>query len=114
TSQSGETTVLNAASKAPKFFREAGYRCPSDPKDGIMQYAFNTKLTTFDLFASMPDVQNDFNSFMGNTMGAREIWTDWYPVKERLLDGANHDSALLVDVGVGKGHNFFAFHFKYQ
>ncbi|KAI3329076.1 sterigmatocystin 8-O-methyltransferase [Xylariaceae sp. AK1471] len=106
-------TMLNAAVKAPKFFREAGYRCPSDPKDGLMQYALGSKLTAFELLASMPDVLNDFNTFMGNTMGAREYWTDWYPVKERLLDDANQDSALLVDVGGGKGHDLLAFHHNY-
>jgi hypothetical protein len=111
--KSGDTTVLTAAVKAPKFFREAGYRCPSDPKDGLMQYAFNSKLSSFDLLAAMPNILQDFNTFMGNTMGARNYWTDWYPVQERLLDGADPDSALLVDVGGGKGHDILAFHDKY-
>ncbi|KAI8632505.1 sterigmatocystin 8-O-methyltransferase [Xylariaceae sp. FL1651] len=109
----GETTVLNAAVKAPKFFKEAGYRCPGDPRDGLMQYAFHSKLSSFELIASMPDVLKDFNTFMGNTMGARDYWTDWYPVKERLLDGATGESALLVDVGGGKGHDLLAFNEKY-
>lgn len=105
--------MLTAAVKAPKFFREAGYRCPSDPKDGLIQYAFNSKLSTFDLLATMPSALQDFNTFMGNTMGARDYWTDWYPVQERLLDGVDPDSALLVDVGGGKGHDILAFHDKY-
>ncbi|KAI1139528.1 sterigmatocystin 8-O-methyltransferase [Hypoxylon sp. FL0543] len=102
--------VVGAATKAPKWFKEAGYRCPTDPHDGLMQYAFQTKLTTFQLFSSMPDVLKDFNSFMGNTMGARSYWVDWFPVKERLLDGATEESALLVDVGAGKGHDLVAFY----
>ncbi|KAI1266025.1 sterigmatocystin 8-O-methyltransferase [Xylariaceae sp. FL1019] len=109
----GDTTVLRAAVAAPKYFKEAGYTCPTDPKDGLMQYAFQSKLSSFDLLASMPDVLHDFNTFMGNTMGAREYWTDWYPVQEQLLDGASSDSVLLVDVGGGKGHDIAAFHNKY-
>ncbi|ROV95171.1 hypothetical protein VMCG_08553 [Cytospora schulzeri] len=105
--------IVGAAHKAPKYFKEAGYRCPTDPHDGLMQYAFQTKLTTFDLFCTMPSVFRDFNTFMGNTMGARSYWVDWFPVSERLLEGATQDAALLVDVGAGKGHDLIAFHDKY-
>ncbi|KAI0157909.1 putative O-methyltransferase [Hypoxylon sp. FL1284] len=102
--------VVASAVKAPKLMREAGYRCPTDPHDGFLQYAFQTKLNAFQLLATMPEVQRDFNMFMGNTMGARIYWVDWFPVKERLLDGATKDSALLVDVGGGKGHDIMVFH----
>lgn len=105
--------ILGAAQKAPKYFREYGYHCPTNPRDGFMQYAFQTKLTTFELFTSMPTVFKDFNTFMGNTMGARGYWVDWYPLQDRLLDGADPDSALLVDVGAGKGHDLQAFHEKF-
>ncbi|OTB08556.1 hypothetical protein M426DRAFT_7869 [Hypoxylon sp. CI-4A] len=105
--------VVAAATKAPKWLKESGYRCPTDPHDGIMQYAFQTKLTAFQLFSSMPDVLKDFNTFMGSTMGARGYWVDWFPVKERLLDGASKESTLLVDVGAGKGHDLIAFHNKF-
>ncbi|KAI0161875.1 putative O-methyltransferase [Hypoxylon sp. FL1284] len=105
--------IVGAATKAPKWFKETGYRCPTDPRDGIVQYAFQTKLTTFQLFVSMPDILRDFNAFMGKTMGARRYWVDWYPVKERLLDGATKESALLVDVGGGKGHDIIAFHNRF-
>ncbi|KAF3055593.1 Demethylsterigmatocystin 6-O-methyltransferase [Daldinia childiae] len=104
--------VMGAASKAPKYLKEAGYRCPTDPNDGFMQYAFQTKLTTFQLFNSIPQVQKDFNNFMGSTLGSRKIWLDWYPIQE-LIDGAVPDSALLVDIGGGKGHDLIAFHERY-
>jgi hypothetical protein len=109
---SGEM-ILGAAQKAPKYFKEYGYCCPTNPKDGLMQYAFQTKLTTFELFMSMPQVFKDFNTFMGNTMGARSYWVDWYPLRERLIDGATQDFALLVDVGAGKGHDLLALHEKF-
>ncbi|KAI1352909.1 putative O-methyltransferase [Xylaria sp. FL0043] len=105
--------VVGAASSAPKYFKEAGYRCPTDYRDGLMQYAFQTKLPTFELFASMPDVFRDFNTFMGNTMGARHYWVDWFPVENRLLRDATEETPLLVDVGGGKGHDLLAFHQKF-
>lgn len=50
---------------------------------------------------------------MGNTMGARTYWVDWYPIQSRLLDGASPDTALLVDVGAGKGHDLLAYKEKF-
>ncbi|KAI1307476.1 putative O-methyltransferase [Xylaria venustula] len=105
--------VVGAATCAPKYFKEAGHRCPTDPRDGLMQYAFQTKLNTFELFSSMPDIFRDFNSFMGNTMGARHYWVDWFPVESMLILGATEGSPLLVDVGGGRGHDLIAFHNKY-
>ncbi|KAI1417113.1 putative O-methyltransferase [Hypoxylon sp. FL1857] len=107
--------VVGAGNKAPKYLQEAGYRCPTDPNDGFMQYAFQTKLTTFQLFSTMPQILKDFNLFMGNTMGAREYWVDWFPVEGQIITGANvtKESPLLVDVGGGKGHDLLAFHQKH-
>ncbi|KAI0389268.1 S-adenosyl-L-methionine-dependent methyltransferase [Xylariaceae sp. FL0594] len=108
--------IVGAATHAPRFFREAGHRCPTDPRDGLMQYAFGTKLGTFDLFRSKPDMFRDFNTFMGKTMGARVYWVDWYPVPSRLLSPPYTPSSttpLIVDVGGGKGHDIHAFYAKH-
>lgn len=63
----------------------------------------------------MPSLFQDFNLFMGHTMGARGYWHEWYDVKERLLSGYDQapGSALLVDVGGGKGHDLTAFSTKF-
>lgn len=50
---------------------------------------------------------------MGNTMGARNYWVDWYPVQARILDGESSDTPLIVDVGGGKGHDLLEFNAKY-
>lgn len=106
---------MGAAIKAPKYLREKGYRSPTDPNDGFMQYAFQTKLSSFELFHSIPWVFRDFNTFMGNSGGARQIWLDWYPMQERLIHGSDttNGSALFVDIGGGYGHDTLAFHDKY-
>jgi hypothetical protein len=104
---------IGAASKAPKYFKEAGHQCPTDPKNGLIQYAFQTKLSSYEFFSTMPHIQRDFNSFMGSTMGARKYWVDWFDVQGRILNGAVNGSAMIVDVGGGKGHDLEAFHEKF-
>lgn len=105
--------IVGAALQAPKYLREAGHQCPTDPRDGFMQYAFQTKLPSFDLYRTMPEVFNDFNLFMGATMGARQYWIDWFPIEERLMHGLRKESALVVDVGAGRGHDLLALHSKH-
>jgi hypothetical protein len=102
---------VSSAIKAPKYLRESKYKAPSEPTDGFVQYANQTKLDIFEYLQSMPSLFQDFNLFMGNTMGAREYWHDWYDVRDRLLSGfqSSTDNALLVDIGGGKGHDLVAF-----
>ncbi|QSZ37336.1 hypothetical protein DSL72_009434 [Monilinia vaccinii-corymbosi] len=108
-------TAVGAASKAPKFFKEAGYQCPTDPRNGLMQYANQTKLPSFEYFSTVPFIIKNFNTFMGNTMGARCYWVDWFPVAEQILNGASteKDSVLMVDVGGGRGHDLQALYEKF-
>ncbi|KAK2879395.1 hypothetical protein FQN49_000913 [Arthroderma sp. PD_2] len=105
--------IVPAMQSAPAYLLQRGHSCPVDPKDGLMQYAFNTKQTTFERITSIPSLLKDFNTFMGNTMGARKYWVDWYPVQKQILDGATADKALIVDVGAGKGHDLLAFKTKF-
>jgi len=103
--------LISSAIKAPKYLREAKYIAPSEPTDGFVQYANQTKYNVFEYLQSHPSLFQDFNLFMGNTMGAREYWHEWYDVENRLLSGFNssHNPNLLVDVGGGKGHDIMAF-----
>ncbi|KXT09821.1 hypothetical protein AC579_10516 [Pseudocercospora musae] len=39
----------------------------------------------------------------------KTFWVDWYPVTSQFLDDYDTSSALLVDVGAGKGHALQAF-----
>lgn len=96
----------------PKFLRETKYNLPTEPTDTLGQYAHQTRLPVFEYLQSIPSLFSDFNLFMGNTMGAREYWHEWYDVEGRLLAGfdASRGSALLVDVGGGKGHDLQSFY----
>ncbi|KAI5865369.1 sterigmatocystin 8-O-methyltransferase [Durotheca rogersii] len=110
--------VMGAAQKMPRFLQESGFRCPTDPRHGPLQHAFQTKLSAFAFLATAPGALSDFNRFMGNTMGARRYWVNWFPVPQRVLDGAGAAQAgaplpLVVDVAGGHGHDLLAFHQKY-
>lgn len=104
---------VSAAFKGPKYLRETGFASPKEPRDGFVQYNFQTKLSAFEYLASQPKLLADFNAFMGNTMGTRAYWYDWYPVEDRLLQDLDPSSPLLVDIGGGRGHDLQAFHEKF-
>ncbi|KAL4922923.1 o-methyltransferase [Aspergillus aurantiobrunneus] len=105
--------LVPAIQRAPAFFAQRGYTCPIDPSNGLLQAAFKTDQTTFEYIASNPSLHKDFNMFMGNATGTRRSWLDWYPVQSRILDGADPDRPLLVDVGGGKGHDLVAFNERF-
>jgi hypothetical protein len=100
---------MAGAQKSPNYLRENGYRCPTDPRSGFVQYAYKTDLTTFELIGTMPETFKDFNAFMGRKTGARKKWLEWYDVPGRLIQEARDDVPLLVDVGGGKGHDCLRF-----
>ncbi|KAF5020288.1 hypothetical protein F66182_7664 [Fusarium sp. NRRL 66182] len=101
--------IMPAAVKAPEYLRIKGHVSPSDPRDGFIQYAHNTKDEVYKFLTTQPRILQDFNTFMGNTMGNRRYWFDWFPIKERIIDGSDASSVLLVDVGGGKGHDLQSF-----
>ncbi|KAL4800935.1 o-methyltransferase [Aspergillus venezuelensis] len=105
--------IVPAMQSAPAFFLSNGHACPIDPHNGLVQLAFHTEKTTFEHITETSSLLKDFTLFMGNTMGARRYWVDWYPVQSRILDGAEPDKALIVDVGGGKGHDLLAFREKF-
>lgn len=112
-SPSSSQVVVPAMQNAPAFFRLHGYSCPTDTKKGLVQDALKTEQTAFEYIISNPSLLRDFNLFMGNAMGARKSWLDWYPVQSQVLNDADPHKALIVDVGGGKGHDLIAFHKRF-
>jgi hypothetical protein len=86
---------------------------PVEASDAFVQFTHHTKLPVFDYIASIPSWQRQFNIFMSATLGARNYWTEWFPIKGRLLDGARDDTKLLVDIAGGKGHDLQRFLSKF-
>lgn len=104
---------FGTAAKIPEYMRQFGYRSPTSVLDGPLQYAMQRELTTFEYLSSEPGRLEDFNNMMTGIRHSRPSWMEWYPVRDRLLDGLRKDTALLIDVGCGWGHDVVAFQKKH-
>jgi hypothetical protein len=93
----------------PEFFRKTGYKLPSSLSTGPFQDAHSTELPFFPWLVATPPHLDEFNAFMSAYRAGKENWYDpgFYPVHERLIEGfdATNSSALLVDIGGGRGHD---------
>jgi hypothetical protein len=79
--------------------------------NGPFQYAFNVDQPAFQWWQQDPDLSENFNTFMTGVRGARPHWIQWFPIRERILNGASQDDkdVLLVDIGGGRGHDLHRF-----
>jgi hypothetical protein len=99
-----------------KFFRDEGYQSPLDPMNTPAQRfdISRGKAHMIELIArnAGPDA---LSSMMATWMLDRPHWSDpaFYPVKERLIDGAvaliDEKSVFLVDIGGSAGHDAIKF-----
>lgn len=102
--------------KFPQWLSERGAKCPSDPRDGLLQFAFGTRLEAFELWHSDPAILGNFNLCMDAINMVQLSWLNWFPVKEQVYEGINlnEDSVALVDVGGGRGQPLSMFQEKYS
>ena len=95
--------------KMPEYFKKRDYKLPDDEVSGPQQYAMGTDLESYTYWATIPGWMESFNTYMtGVILDERGSWTDFYPVKEKLLDEFREnqgDGYLFVDVGGGRGHD---------
>lgn len=94
--------------KAPGFWRERGFKSPTNGADGLFQYAYDVKGEGFfDYCATHPQWGKQFGSMIAAFGEGKPRWFDehYYPVKERLIEGAKKGEVFLVDVGGGRGHD---------
>ncbi|KAL1866897.1 hypothetical protein Daus18300_006600 [Diaporthe australafricana] len=99
--------------KMPEFLQKTGYRNPTDPADGIFQYAKGCKGDDcFQYYAANPRECASFNHVMGGVMAHQASWLDVIPVG-RFLDGSDPNTPLVVDVGGNVGHDLEKFRQAY-
>lgn len=102
-------TTARIQIKMPEYFKNNGYKCPTDIYKGPFQYAFDTDLSFFQFIHQYPERMKIFNTYMTGNRAARKHWVDWFPVRSELLDDfqahAANNNVLLVDMGGGKGHD---------
>ncbi|GIJ83164.1 hypothetical protein Asppvi_001683 [Aspergillus pseudoviridinutans] len=112
--------MLSCTSAGPmrfhEFSRKRGWVNPTDAKDTAMMYAYGTNLDTF-AWQQFLGYGTHFNDHMGSYDLGCLPWMDpgFYPVKERLIDGADTDpeAPFLVDIGGNVGHDLARFHSYY-
>ncbi|KAJ9137573.1 putative O-methyltransferase [Pleurostoma richardsiae] len=109
--------VTPAIYKLPEYLARTGYRNPVNAIDGPFQYAFKTDKHWFAWANENEPVLTQFNNHMGCYHQGRPSWMDpdFYPVQERLIQGAKSgsDTVFLVDVGGSLGHDIEEFHRKH-
>lgn len=94
-----------------EYFRENGYKAPTSSLFAPFQFAMKCKGDhLFDYFAKdSTGMGKRFASMMQVWSRDRPKWfqNGYYPVRERLFQGAanGNDEAFLVDVGGGSGHD---------
>lgn len=98
--------------KFHEFVRKRGWRTPTDAKDTSLMYAYGTDKNVFAWLQSL-GYSTYVNDHMGGYRLGRMPWMApaFYPVKERLIDGASTvpDSPFLVDIGGNVGHDLTEF-----
>jgi hypothetical protein len=106
---------MRTAFFATDFLSQTDWRNPTESRDGIFQFATQTKLHLFDYLQTQPKLFADFNLFMGAVATSEKNKWDWWDIQGRLIDGfdASKSDVLLVDVGGGKGHDVQDFKNKY-
>jgi hypothetical protein len=115
---SSHDVLLPGFSATGQFLAKTKYLNPSNLTDTPFQLGHATRQTFFEYLGSHPDQNQQFNNFMGLYAVGRPRWHDQghFPVREVIGEGASKDenSALLVDVGGGKGHDLIAFQKMYH
>ncbi|KAI2610039.1 putative O-methyltransferase [Hypoxylon fragiforme] len=91
----------------PEYLKSINYALPTKLTDGPFQAAHKTQLPFFAWLDQNPPYLQIFNNYMSAYRAGKPSWVDpgFYPVSERLVDGFDGSSVLLVDVGGGLGHD---------
>lgn len=81
--------------------------------NGCLQYVYDTKLDMFAHLHAHPPIGPQFDDHMGGYRQGRPSWMTegYYPVKERLIAGADSSptAPFLIDIGGGKGQDLDEF-----
>ena len=92
----------------PEYLAQIGYLNPTDPENGIFQYAKGSVGNLFDYYNARPQEGESFNHIMGGVMARQASWLSIYPYAT-LVETASEGSPILVDVGGNVGHDLERF-----
>ena len=102
-------------SKIPEFLQKTEHRNPEGAVNGPFNYAEKFPETIWQWVGQDQAKLDTCNTFMEADRGSRPSWLEWFPAKERVVDGfdASSGGKLLVDVAGGRGHDLDAFRRKF-
>ena len=95
----------------PEYMKKTGFVAPTDM--GAWQNFRKTEMTVYEWFGAHPEEMANFVGLMKVWSATQEPWLDLYPV-ESVLEGADEQGTLLVDVAGGGGRDIEAFLHKYS
>jgi hypothetical protein len=104
--------VVPSFTAASKFFEENGWRNPSDVNKTPFQMAKGTTLHFWDYLNKHPKLLASFASHMKGYASTRGSWLDVFP-GQSILDGADDDGPLIVDVAGGLGQDITKFYTQF-
>jgi O-methyltransferase domain len=99
------------AATLPTWLEKIGYKDPLSSDDCCWNIAKHTDKGLFDYLNAHPTELATFAAHMSGYSEGRGIWLDLYPLS-RILEGADPEGALLVDVGGGRGHDVERFRLR--
>ncbi|KAJ5975404.1 Plant methyltransferase dimerization [Penicillium waksmanii] len=113
-----ETLAINFLTyiqKLPEYLKAINYRNLDDSLFAPFQYCHHVTVDAFTWISQNPDTLKRFNSFMEGYRGNRPHWSDWFPIRERILDSQvlDKDKPLLVDIGAGRGYGLMKFRSRF-
>lgn len=95
--------------RLPGKLRETGYKSTESGHDTIFNDMYNAPgKSLWDIIGEKTPYAKDVGSFMAEFEMDRKHWSSFYPIQERLLDGAAADGILMVDVGGNTGSQIAA------
>jgi hypothetical protein len=106
---------VNIMADTPRWLKKTKYKNPENAKECALQYACETNKTAWEFWASQEGVLQGWESFSEGVRNSRLGWVEWWPVQERVIEGASKDpeDVLLVDIAGGRGRDIETFAKKY-
>jgi hypothetical protein len=100
--------AAQAAVKIPQTLKENNWQSPS-MNPIVFKKAFGEEYNAFSWMGAHPEDLEHFNGMMTAQRHQRRNWYDLYPVQEKLIDGADLETPLLVDIGGASGYELATF-----
>lgn len=97
----------------PQYIRDGNYGNLGIPGKGNFEQANGTGKRLFEWLNEHPEGFRAHTDHLNAFSTDRRGWLDTYPAQERLLDGSDLTSPMLVDIGGGLGRDVLSFERKF-